>query len=278
MIKSNRNQKFKILAIVLGLCCINLAYASQILLTNQEGQAVQIELQNHNGNSVVLESSGDNAFQVSKDNEMVVSYTQIENQNEIDNTKIDVVGTLNSNYDLKVEGDLHIAQMSNSIFYKSQKQWKLFAFDDFQYDKKGWSEQAISSCGSSENIFLGGHCNFGGIIVTKEYTDLPPNSFVNVKFNIHFFDDWTGELAFAQINGVTMWQQSYAWCNKLLVQQCKNQGISACGKETPDTFAYPVSFTFQAKGNSFILGVGSNLSKNSCDASWGIDDVSVYIN
>ncbi|KAL4478512.1 hypothetical protein ABPG74_006747 [Tetrahymena malaccensis] len=278
MIKSNCNQKYQKIALLLGLCFINITNSNKILLTNEEAKTVQIELKNHNGNSVVLETLQDNAFSVSKDNETILSYSQIENQNEIDTSKIDVAGTLNSNYDFKVDGDLHIVQMSNSIFYKSQKQWKLFSFDDFQYDKQGWSEQAISSCGSSENIFLGGHCNFGGIIVTKEYKGLPPNSFVNIKFNIHFFDDWTGELAFAQINGITMWQQSYQWCNKVLIQQCKNQGISACGKETPDTFAYPVSFTFQVKETFFILGVGSNLSKNSCDASWGIDDVQVYIN
>lgn len=107
--------------------------------------------------------------------------------------------------------------MSDSIYYKTQKQWKLFAFDDFQSEKKGWSEQTISSCGTSDNIILGGYCNFGGIIVKKEYTDIPPNSYVSVHFNIHFFDEWNGELAFAQINGNTMWQESYTWCNKLMV-------------------------------------------------------------
>lgn len=58
-----------------------------------------------------------------------------------------------------------------------------------------------------------------------------------------------------------------------MVQQCKNQGINICGKDTPDRYSYPVSFSFFNEGNSFTLGIGSNLTKSPCDASWGIDDV-----
>ncbi|EGR30020.1 hypothetical protein IMG5_144230 [Ichthyophthirius multifiliis] len=99
-----------------------------------------------------------------------------------------------------------------------------------------------------------------------------------IKFNFHFIDDWQGEIAFAKINGKTIWHESYAWCGKLLSFQCKLSGVNACGKEIPDRISHNVQFEFINTDDQFILEIGAYLkNRNSCDVSWGIDDVQVYV-
>jgi hypothetical protein len=99
-----------------------------------------------------------------------------------------------------------------------------------------------------------------------------------IKFNINFIDEWEGETLYAKIDDQIFFTQSYNWCEKLIPWYCKKYNINVCGRDDiSDTMAFPVLFVGEHDQESLKLTVGSNLKKKPCDASWGIDDVQIYI-
>ena len=60
-----------------------------------------------------------------------------------------------SDYTFVTEKDLKLESFENDIYYQDVSQWKLYAIEDFQFEKDGWSKEAVSSCGTSTNLFLG---------------------------------------------------------------------------------------------------------------------------
>jgi hypothetical protein len=73
------------------------------------------------------------------------------------------------------------------------------------------------------------------------------------------------------------WQYSYNWCNKVLPWLCKKYGVYACGLAFPDLLAQPIEFITRHNEESLTLKFASTLAQDPCMASWGIDDVQVYI-
>mmetsp|Transcript_6771 Transcript_6771/g.925 ORF Transcript_6771/g.925 Transcript_6771/m.925 type:complete len:94 (+) Transcript_6771:277-558(+) len=92
-------------------------------------------------------------------------------------------------------------------------------------------------------------------------------------FNYHFIDQWEGEAGFAKIDGKTFWTENYKWCEKLMPWFCKKYGIDVCGNDTPDRLSYQVAYTGHHNNAELKLNIGSNLNRNPCEVSWGIDDV-----
>lgn len=156
-------------------------------------------------------------------------------------------------------------------------QWKQFSYDDFQGVVTGWNNTAMSSCGTSNNKFLGGYCNFADTAISKTYSDLPQHSQVRVTFNYHFIDEWQGESGYAQVDGKYVWQMAYAWCDSVLPWYCQKFGINACGAEFPDKLAQFVQIDTIHNANSLTLVISSTLDGDACKASWGLDDVTIYL-
>lgn len=98
-----------------------------------------------------------------------------------------------------------------------------------------------------------------------------------IKFNVHFLDDWNGEELYCQIDKNLIWKESYAWCDKVLPWYCKKYGINVCGSDIPDRLSHPVSYVGKHNSNMFTLTFGSTLNKNPCEASWGLDDLQIYL-
>ena len=69
--------------------------------------------------------------------------------------------------------DLLMTNSDSHLSYDGVDQWTLIYLDDFQGSAMGWSKEKLSNCGTNDNMFLGGHCNFGGEEVSKNYTDIP---------------------------------------------------------------------------------------------------------
>ncbi len=76
-----------------------------------------------------------------------------------------------------------ILNMKNSaIKFEGKDQWTMIYFDDFQGSAPGWSKNKVSTCGTNDNMFLGGHCNLGADEVSKKYTSLPEHSTVSSNY------------------------------------------------------------------------------------------------
>ena len=114
----------------------------------------------------------------------------------------------------------------------------------------GWSKEKLSTCGTNDNMFLGGHCNFAGEEVSKNYSNLPQHTMVikliikvRVTANFHFFDKWEGEEGYLKFNNEIIWADEYKWCDKVMLWYCKKFAINACGAEYPDRLSVPIDFT-----------------------------------
>ena len=118
----------------------------------------------------------------------------------------------------------------------------LVELDDFQGNTAGWNKDKLSTCGSSDNMFLGGYCNFAGMEASKKYTKLPKHSMIKITANFHFFDNWNGEEGYMKVNGSPVWADSYIWCDKVMLWYCKKYSINACGAEFPDRLSVPIDF------------------------------------
>jgi len=201
----------------------------------------------------------------------------INNQNIIDYDRETDSLTLPSEV-VEVKGNLEANDTKYlQILYDNVNQWKLYTFEDFQGVVSGWNSTAVSSCPPSSNKFLGGNCNFAGINVTNKWSSLPAHRMVKVTFNFHFLDDWNGESGYVLLNDNIYWQNSYSWCDSVLPWYCKKFGINACGNEYPDNMAQAGEFIVPHEKSSLTLTFGSNLNGDPCMASWGIDDVSIYL-
>jgi hypothetical protein len=148
--------------------------------------------------------------------------------------------------------DLVMDFANSHLLYDDVAQWTMIKFEDFQGVAEGWSKEKLSTCGTNDNMFLGGHCNFGGEEVGKNFTGIPKHTQIRITANFHFFDRWEGEEAFMYFDGHPVWADSYKWCDKVFLWYCKKYSINACGAEYPDRLSVPIDFS--SKKNKNIIG------------------------
>lgn len=180
-----------------------------------------------------------------------------------------------SSRDLTLSRNL-LGSSSSTFSISSVPQWKLVVLEDFQGIVSGWSRSDISNCGNSPNLFLGGYCRFAGTSTSKAFP-LPAHTQVRVKFNVHFIDRWEGESVAARLDGLVHWTQSHSTCPNVLTFTCTQYGLSMCGGDYPDKLAQAVEFVSSHTAPTATLEFMSNSGRNSCDGSWGVDDVEIYV-
>jgi len=177
--------------------------------------------------------------------------------------------------DLTLTSNL-LASSSSTFSISSVPQWKLVALEDFQGIVTGWTRADISNCGNSPNLFLGGYCRFAGTSTSKAFP-LPAHRQVRVKFNVHFIDRWEGESIAARLDGQVHWTQAHSTCPNVLTFTCTQYGLSMCGGDYPDKLAQAVEFVASHTAATATVEFMSNSGRNSCDGSWGVDDVEIYV-
>lgn len=60
--------------------------------------------------------------------------------------------------------------------------------------------------------------------------------------------------------------------------RCTKFGINVCGSQTPDQLNQYYEVTLPHEDSSMFLEFSATLvTKDACTASWGIDNVSIYI-
>jgi hypothetical protein len=245
---------------VILLCLIGLVHAGHPNFY-LKGESSEIHLQTPEASFTIRNYAN---FTIYRDSDSILTFKDCDSGCE-----------LSSDRKLFVHGNLY-ATYETSFETYNVKQWKLAALEDFQGKMNGWSKQDISNCGSNPDIFLGGHCKFAGTYVSKSF-QLPSHTEVTVKVNFHFIDKWEGESAYMKIDGRSVWAQAYSACIRLHSSTCQLYGVNVCGGDYPDRISYPVEFTGKHSESSISLEFGSNIEKDPCEASWGIDDVEIYI-
>jgi len=174
-----------------------------------------------------------------------------------------------------VEGSL-LGSRKSSFQLQSYEQWKLIVLEDFQNQISGWSDDSVNSCANSPDLFLGGHCKFSDATASKSFS-LPSHYYILVKFNVHFFDRWEGESVFFKLDGETVWSESYTACTNLHSNLCFYKGIDVCGDEFPDRMGQTAMYSGFHTKEEVTLEFSSTLNRDSCEVSWAIDNIEIYV-
>eukprot|EP00371_Babesia_bovis_P002354 XP_001611001.1 hypothetical protein [Babesia bovis T2Bo] len=162
----------------------------------------------------------------------------------------------------KFDGNIAVKEVNSG----DVKQWTLREIDLFgPRESNNWMPGNISTCGRSGDYFLGGPCQLSNGRVHRYYFNLPEHTEVRLTGRIHFFDQW---------------EESHNWCPSLSNTECIKYGIDSCGQEYPDRLSPPkVHFDVfkHHTRESMALEINSNIEGNPCEASWGIDDIALYL-
>merc|ERR1712072_915111 len=190
---------------------------------------------------------------------------------KVDNLHADSIETMRLSSPsgaIMVDADLTISSISTDTVAASflevggAKQWALVFHEDFQEKVSGWTPVKVSSCGG-EDKFLGGHCNFAADTASKVFKNLPAHTQVRMTASFHFLDQWDGK---------NVWADSS--------KSHRGEGVNVCGAAHPDRkFAAPIDVTMQHTGDNVEVKFGTTMdsSTDSCQQSWGVDDVTIYV-
>lgn len=132
---------------------------------------------------------------------------------------------------LAVKGVLN----TGSFSVGGNKDWLFWTVDTFDAGGSPWTVSETSTCGASSDLFLGGHCKFGGKVTTSRiFENLPSHSYAQITARVHFFDQWEGETVVMKVDGQRSWTRQHRWCTEVLTAECTKHGVDACGTHFPD--------------------------------------------
>lgn len=177
---------------------------------------------------------------------------------------------------LSVKGHLNTTR----VLHHGNVEWMLWNLDTFDVGSREWTNPLTSTCGLSSDIFLGGHCKYGGGAQTqKTFKTLPPHTMARVTARVHFLDKWLGETLILTLDDKPVWTRSYKWCDQVITSQCLKHGVDACGKSFPDRLSLLLTVDVPHTKEAATLKFSSTLpaERDPCDVSWGIDDVAIYL-
>lgn len=164
---------------------------------------------------------------------------------------------------LTIQGDVSIGSSSSTSSFL-QLEWGLVYSEDFETEAKGWSSQNRSTCAG--DTFLGGACNMSNNESALK-VNLEPHSRLRVKANYHMIDSWLGQTGYLKVDEVVLWSRPGLFGK-----------LNACGGQSPDAaMNLAIDVTLPHSSSSVSVVFGSTLPKDACEASYGVDDVEIYV-
>lgn len=198
----------------------------------------------------------------------------IRNANQLKNFELD------SNKSVLFRGStlsLNSLDLKSSIKFNNTNQWKLFVHDNFYKNETSldWNHDKTTRC--NYYYIMGGHCQISTKELIKEIKNLPIHSQIKIEATYHFIGNWdsnTGYLKLDHING-NQNEPKYVWS-----QRCQNSKtrplVNLCPYEVCK-IASPINVTINHTDSIIRLIFGSTLERGSCEQSYGIGDVKIYI-
>ena len=175
---------------------------------------------------------------------------------------------------------------ADRLSVRGVRQWALVHADDFDgadTAQHGWRADGaeagafVQLSEGAGGAFLGGHCATAGAPVGRTFA-LPEHSQLRVQARVHFIDDWpAGSVAFLQVDGAHAWLDTAHVDGKRHVDG-KPSGLNLAGGPHPERrWGVPVDVSLRHVAPSAFVQFGSSLGGDPCDASYGVDDVHVWV-
>jgi hypothetical protein len=254
---------------LISLITISQSKGTKFQLLNTKGDSTTISFKSENSNK---ETSYD--IKSNKKNLKLLYNTEKEllEINSTSNINIKVPLYINSS-----SIDILLNSQQSSFKYNNIDQFILYSIDTFEEKEIKWSNGVLSTCGLSNKYILGGYCHYSNNVTERKYYIESKHKYIRIKATFNFYDNWEGEGAYMKFNNEIIWYETYNWCDKVLIRNCKKFGINVCGGEFPDRIGVPIDIILPYEEKEFTIQFGSSIDKNPCEASWGISDISIYI-
>ena len=210
------------------------------------------------------------------------------NKNKINNLEIDgknkitLRATTLSINSLKIKGDFKFNKIS---------QWKLFMQDNFLKNNTSlnWDFNKITKC--KYYNMLGGICQTSQKEISKEILNLPHHKEIKIVAAYHFIGKWDSNTGYLKLDGLNSKRKNpqYVWSNRCVSKKDndfgnknRNNKASKISKVKLCDFDVCrindiVNVSLLHSGNYLKLIFGSTLKGNSCDSSYAISDVKIFI-
>ncbi len=99
---------------------------------------------------------------------------------------------------------------------------------------------------------------------------------MRITARVHFIDQWEGENVILSVNNNVMWIDGAR--SPTMEDLLRGAAINVCGGNHPDArLSVPVDIITRHTDSQLLIDVSSTLSGTITKASFGIDDVSIYI-
>lgn len=236
---------------------------SQLYITGQPGKSSLVNLKIKNRPYIYSFGLHKNEFVIMSKNDYKLLSVSRDNKSTIKGSSI----IANS---LRVKGD---------VKYNQVPQWKLVRHDSFYKNNTSlnWSFEKTTEC--NDHKILGGYCQITNQELVKEYKNLPTHTMVRIEASFHFLGKWeshTGYLKIDHRNSINK-NEKYIWS-----QRCKNMkspllNVKLCGSQNVCKLGVPINSTIYHAGKNLKLIFGSTLDGHSCEQSYGISEVKIYI-
>lgn len=199
-----------------------------------------------------------------------------------------VLNNNNNNKNIEIDGEKNITfkasvltlnslDVKGPVKFNKVDQWKLVMHDSFHKNETSlnWNHDKVTKC-SHYNI-LGGHCQTSTKELIKEITNLPPHTQIKIEANYHFIGFWDSHSGYLKVDNLHFKKDDpqFIWTNR-----CKNNKVNSTIKLCPIEvckMASPINVTVDHSDKSIILIFGSTLERGSCEQSYGVSDVKIYI-
>mmetsp|Transcript_31166 Transcript_31166/g.28351 ORF Transcript_31166/g.28351 Transcript_31166/m.28351 type:complete len:203 (+) Transcript_31166:244-852(+) len=192
--------------------------------------------------------------------------------------EVDTITALDQNLDIEADvilSTLDLGTLSGSgLSSGTESLFQLESMDTFDNDDHEWDNK-ISTCSNSfiqSSSFLGGPCKTSDTEVSKNFDNLPIHSHIRVKANYHMFDEWNGEYGYMKVNDEMVWTK--------IAESPKHteKSVNICGSKASDpAFNMLVDVIVPHHGESVKVSFGSSLKTDSCKASYGVDNVMLFV-
>jgi hypothetical protein len=165
-------------------------------------------------------------------------------------------------------------EIDDYLSFDGINQWKLAYTEDFS-NPTGWSDNTNTNCGGL--YMLGGYCEFSSTAVSKTFDNLPSHSSLKVMAVFHFMDTWNGGTGYLKIR--LEGNDQYVWTESYKAGQA-GEGIDACGDYVYEgKFSFSIEVIVPHTDTQAVITFGALVDSDddSCDESWGISTLELYL-
>jgi hypothetical protein len=198
------------------------------------------------------------------------------NDSKINNLEID----LDKNVILRAKTlSINSLRLKGDFKYNQIEQWKLYMQDSFinnNINNKNWDFNKTSKCNYYN--MLGGNCLISKNEISKEIFDLPPHKEIKIIASYHFIGNWDSNTGYLKLDGLNYIRNNpqFVWTDRCITKTDKNSSIKLCDFNVCK-MNVPINISVFHSDKYIKLIFGSTLNKDSCEQSYAIGEVKIFI-